>query len=93
MKRVIGNDVTRNRVTGFFSFFSSFNLLLLALFVCLPFLLFVFEVKKIVNIIRIWRGFSRLLAKFTAFVEALFPRAHFLRSVALCYRLRPGSPT
>ena len=82
MKHVIGNDVTRNRVTGFFSFFSSFNLLLLALFVCLPFLLFVFEVKKIVNIIRIWTGFSRLLAKFTAFLEALFPRAHFLRSVA-----------
>ena len=47
MKRVIGNDVTRNGVTGFFFFFfSSFNLLLLALFVCFPFLLFDFEVKK-----------------------------------------------
>ena len=57
---VTGNDVTRNRVTGFFFFFvSSFNLLLLTLFVCLPFLLFVFSSEeKTVKIIRIWRGFT-----------------------------------
>ena len=83
------DGVKGNCVTEFFPFFfSSFNLLLLTLFVCLLFCCLFFPVeKKIVNIIRFWQGFSRHLAKFTAFLEALFSAGALshpsIRSVSL----------
>ena len=85
---VTGNGVTRNRVTGFFSFFQIVD----DDVVCLcAFLIVSFE-WKIINIIRIWRGFYPLLdlwAIFTAYqTEKLSADAlshASARSVALGY--------